>query len=822
MRDLPPFTVEGICDACGATFEIRAPNQRYCADECRKERTRNQARTERRRLIRTQPSVFVGVDGEGIQGRCSRNEPGRGPCPCRRFKASAQDDNICRCGHHRYDDHEHIYVLLTVGDRQIENPDGLTVGQILAFLYECFEAQPHAAFVGFFLGYDFAQWLKGIPERKARLLITDEGRSERIMRRTRRPEGSPPVVQPVRVYEELGPEGGWELEWLPGKRLQLRPLTCECEIRPRSRSTTAKTRLRHCRCGARRRKPYMAICDVGSMFQASFLSVIDPDEWDSPVCTPDEYTLIAEGKEGRADAPLDDRMRRYNRLENELLARLMAAYEDGLRQLGITLGRREWYGPGAVAAKWLGRNGAPHRKVIEGDPLHQTSGVVPDKVRDAVNTAFLSGWFELFAHGTIPGDIWEYDIVSAYPYQIARLPCLMHGRWRHLRRKTLPEIDPATQLCLVHCPPGALIGSDPHIGPMLHRQPDGSICRPLRTGGWPWLHELQASRRAGLVERITIDECWVYDRCDCPPPLGVLGDLFDMRVRVGSKTPLGKAIKLIMNSIYGKFCQSVGTGPFRNYLYASLITAGTRAQILDAIATHPLCSNGVVMIATDAVYFTSPHPTLALCKTRVRPEPVLGHWEEEARHNLTLFKPGVYWDDQARDEIRAGRRPVFRARGIDHKAFAKHIDEIDALFADRVDGWIDGDVEGLLDVDRGHVVDWPRMTYRSDFGMVSPKQALARNRWDLAGRIEQPVSKQSSDPTRKRIAPYLDRELGAIRTRPRQQIENLESAPYLRPSVRAGLARVLDDSEPEPWDYESPDGPVGAIVAGMLGTGQWA
>jgi hypothetical protein len=824
---------------------------------------------------------------------------------------------------------------------------------IFAFLYECFEAQPQAAFVGFFLGYDFAQWLKGIPERKARLLLTEEGQRERTMRNACRRPGAPAITQPVRVCEELGPDGGWELRWLPGKRLELRPLTCRCETRPRP-PDGRKPRPGYCRCGTRRRKPYMAICDAGPLFQSSLLSVIDPDQWETPVCTPEEFELITRGKASRADAPLDDEMRAYNRLENRILARLLSIYDEALRTPGIDifLGRKNYYGPGPVAAKWLGRNRAPHRTIIEGRPATldpsgkviecSIAGVVPVPVLEALAAAYLSGWFELCAHGTIPGTVWQYDIVSAYPHQIARLPCLLHGTWRHLRRRTLPAIDDATQLCLVHCPPGGVVGSDDHLGAMQHRRPDASICRPQVTGGWFWLHELEASRRAGLTHTVNCDEMWVYDRCGCPPPLGVLADLFDMRIRAGTKTPLGRAIKLMMNSVYGKFCQSVGTGPFRNYLYASLITAGTRGQILDAIATHPLRSRAVVMIATDAVYFTAPHPTLNLCKTEAFPEPILGWWEEQVHQNVTLFKPGVYWDDHARDEIRAGRRPVFRARGIDYRAFAKHIDEIDALFAELVDNWIDdnpmdgflaGDsaelyearLESLdagrgalrkpprlqkvperhgggyrspgaadydwffglakaeqarlrngwmsdaptaqtpdeiferigqrewldltrridmsralaagrepsrnrygglrpdsLEVEREPVVDWPAMTYRSDFGMVSPKQALARNRWDLAGHIEQPLSVQSSDPTRKRTAPYLDAEQGVIRTGPYHHVENLESAPYVRPAMRAGLARVLDDGELAPWDYESPDGPVGAIVAGMLGTGQWS
>jgi hypothetical protein len=124
----------------------------------------------------------------------------------------------------------------------------------------------------------------------------------------------------------------------------------------------------------------------------------------------------------------------YNRLENRILARLLAVYDEGLRtpEVDLRLGRKERYGPGPVAAKWLGRNGAPHRRVIEGRPAlvdhngnvieKASGGVIPVPVLDAVTSAFLSGWFELCAHGTIPGTVWQYDIVSAYPYQISQLP----------------------------------------------------------------------------------------------------------------------------------------------------------------------------------------------------------------------------------------------------------------------------------------------------------------------------------------------------------------------------------------------------------------
>ena len=54
------------------------------------------------------------------------------------------------------------------------------------------------------------------------------------------------------------------------------------------------------------------------------------------------------------------------------------------------------------------------------------------------------------------------------------------------------------------------------------------------------------------------------------------------------------------------------------------------------------------MVATDGVYFTSKHPTLPISKDK------LGLWEETEISGLTLMKPGVYWHDRTREQIRKG------------------------------------------------------------------------------------------------------------------------------------------------------------------------
>ena len=154
-----------------------------------------------------------------------------------------------------------------------------------------------------------------------------------------------------------------------------------------------------------------------------------------------------------------------------------------------------------------------------------------------------------------------------------------------------------------------------------------------------------------------------YEPCDCKPPLRGLAGLYDARLRVGKDTPTGKAYKLIYNSMYGKLAQSVGNPKFANSIYASLITAGCRTMILNAIATHPGRADDVLMVATDGVYFRSRHNDLAISNR-------LGGWSETRKENLTLFKPGVYWDDSARERIHLGKAPNFKSRGISARDFA--------------------------------------------------------------------------------------------------------------------------------------------------------
>lgn len=628
---------------------------------------------------------------------------------------------------------QHAYVMLSVGQDTITNPNGLTFTQICEFLYSHYKEG--TAYIGFFLGYDFTQWFKTLPEARAAMLLTREGQ---LIRKPRKIPHAPPF--PVEYSR-------WQFDILGSKRFRIRPKLCHCDNA-------------HCHCD---HAPWMYICDAGGYFQTSFLKAIDPSKWLKPVLSSEEYETIKEGKEKRATAILGPDMERYNRLENDVLERVMTVFNQGLQSIGIYLPPSKWFGPGQAAQEWL-KTCAPKRTDIE--------QWTPQWYRDAARSAYFGGWFEIMAHGIISGISWEYDINSAYPYIISALPCLMHGQWSQGPGQYTGHPDASV---LVRATLTGVTGSP--IGAMPHRTPTGRINRPMNTSGWYWAHELNAAQQAGLLSAITFHEWCAYLPSNCPSPTSDMASLYQMRLEVGKDTPIGKGCRLVYNSAYGKFAQSVGQPMFANPIYASLITAGCRTMILNAIATHPGKAHSVLMIATDAVYFTTPHPGLRISSK-------LGEWDVKEKSNLTLFKPGVYWDDRSRELISQGEEPQFKSRGVNARDLGQKIQSIDNQFREwdinhqppkmTLEGSSDHPVKG-----------WPTTAFKPAFTMVTALQALRRGDWSLAGHVTQGDNAkevvQSSNPWQKRQNAYYDPEARIYRSHPRKygdEAATIESQPY--------------------------------------------
>lgn len=693
------------CDVCNEEFNAAPRQKRHeqCASRrASKNRTRTLARD-------AHDLTFIGVDGEGVS-YCTACVLPLEECPCGENQRAVHD-----------------YVLLSVGDQHLSRPDGarLSWREIFTFLYQQYEANPDAVYVGFFLGYDFAQWVRTMPESRGRMLYD----KKEIAKRRRVRSGGNTVPFPVYIDE-------WECDVLPGRRFKIRP--------------------RHEHTG------WMYICDVGPFFQTSFLAAIDPKEWPTPIVSDADYALITHGKERRAVAQLDEAMLMYNLAENRALAALMTVLNGGFVASGIRLNRDQWFGPGQAAQAWMGLVNCPTGQSVR--------DAVPQYALDAARASYYGGWFELFAHGHIAGVSYENDEISSYPYTISTLPCLLHGEWNQ-GNGPVPHHDTGNNSRRLAIVRAEVWGSDQHIGTMLHRTPRGTIHRPHHTRGWFWQHELTAAQNAGIIDRTEVYEHVTYDPCDCPPPLAAIADLFELRKYVGKNTPYGKALKLIYNSVYGKCAQSIGNPKYSNAVWASLITSWTRTRILNAIGTHPGGTAAVLMVATDGVYFNAPHPTLEFSHDQ------LGKWEQQEKHNLTLFMPGMYWDDKTRDRLKDGESPKLKSRGVSARALADRITQIDSQFSDIY----------------SHNT-WPITDLDINFVMISPAQAIQRGDWRLAGHVIQSSVRHSgecspghihirrtisADPVTKRAQhPYVDN--GVIRTVPYLEpyYGPLDSTPY--------------------------------------------
>lgn len=732
------WAIRQECKKCEGLFDNHGDVRRKYCDECKKHghAKRNMDTAER---LAEHDVMFVGFDGEGQTGPCMDKA-----CSCTLYVPENPDvDNSpCRCGHRKLpfrvpgesftyrNGHSHKYVEVRCGDYTFENLDGIKMEEWLHWMY--FEVAPNyprdAAYVVYSGGYDLTMLWSTMPEnRVARMLLSELREARKNL----------PVDYP---YENPT----WQMDAI-NSTFRFRPYDPAKRHRANPKD-----------------EGWIHLCDVFPFWQSSFLRAIDPSKYppDMAPCTPEVYEKIKQGKERRDIAVLDDEMREYNRLEVETLANLVSGFNRQLVRIGVRLKRHEWYGPGAVAAKTLSNWKIPRFEEIE--------KIVPATALEAWHASYTAGWFEIFVHGTVNGTVYEYDINSAYPHVISELPCLRHGKWsfgHNYQTKdysTLPELPPRA-VRLIYA---SVHGSNKYAGAMLHRMAFGNhqIMRPHNTEGWYKQEELEWAQRAELIDNIEYKEWWTYEPCSCAPPMSDIKGMYERRrslppihlpngkILEGKDTPEGKALKLGPNSVYGKFAQQIGKHPYLNWIYASMITSGCRTMILQAIATHPDKMKAVAKIATDGVYFMSPHP-----KMDRELSDNLGGWSREEHDSPTFFGSGIDWDIGV---ARMGEG-IIKSRGVNGKEAVKQSAEVTRRFRE------------FDPCDPSQA--WPVMKIRKPFELYSPVQlirwgqypdgeVMGRSKWRLAGIIFESTETISSNPLPKRrtcstcLSPYHHRE----------------------------------------------------------------
>jgi len=525
-------------------------------------------------------------------------------------------------------------------------------------------------------------------------------------------------------------------------------------------------------------KKRRVIWDVFKFFQAKFTSALV--DW--KVATEEALEEMRQMKSKRSSfKELSAKEIREYCLDEcrkmaDLAGRLVDAHEDA----GLEL--KTFYGAGSTGGAMLKKMGIDKEKRVALPEMHE-----------AIACGFFGGRFENSVIGDIDGPLWSYDISSAYPYETTFLPCLQCGTWSLTQKRE--DIENA-RMALVRYSLGPASG---HLskcwGPFPfrigHGKEKGSICYPSESGGgWVWDKEYREGER--LFPNVRFEEAWMYEAKCRHQPFRTVPGYYLLRLKIG-KEGKGIVIKLGINSVYGKLAQSLGDNPpFQCWIWAGMITSGTRAQILRALALHADPAN-LLMVATDGIcsrerlHLPIPREThtgdLLPDKHGKLVSKPLGGWEEkEVKKGVFFVRPGIYFPmNPTKEEIQ-----TVRARGVGR---AVMFDAWESL----VEAWKRGDRSiTLANVDKFCGAKSSITIARNDAGDIVYNRSKVFGEW-----VKRPIE-LTFDPLPKRERVLSDRTL-EVRKFPL----DLRSVPY-EASLRSQEALILKNLTEEL--LEQPDG----------------
>lgn len=363
-------------------------------------------------------------------------------------------------------------------------------------------------------------------------------------------------------------------------------------------------------------KTTVQIFDIWSFFATSFIKAYENMVGEIP-------DVIRSGKAARGQLTIEDfqEIKDYWSVEIQYL-RLLA---EELRRRVYNAGLRitQWHGPGALASHAMRERGIKTH-------MAETS----EKIREASRYAYAGGRFELFKVGRVNGPVYGIDINSAYPEAIAQLPSLSEGEWHHVDNPTRVSRFGVYRVRLKKF--GGFVSSP---SPLFHRDKNHNISYPWTTEGWYWSPEAYAALRCGAE----IVEGWEY-RGARTKPFAYIQEMYDQRrdwKRRGISAQV--ALKLCMNSTYGKLAQRIGWDPVNRRLppwhqleWAGWVTSYTRAKLFDVIARIPY--DQLIAVETDGIYTTMKPDKLGIVHSEE-----LGGWEISEYQEVMYVQSGLAW-----------------------------------------------------------------------------------------------------------------------------------------------------------------------------------
>ena len=312
----------------------------------------------------------------------------------------------------------------------------------------------------------------------------------------------------------------------------------------------------------------------------------------------------------------------------------------------VNLRPKTWSGAGSITSALF------ERHKIKNHMAEQETDIA-QKAR----YAYAGGRFELIRYGTMKQSLsYGYDINSAYPEALTKLPSLKGGRWIHVAGDPGDADFGLYEIKITS-------GRYPYWAtPLFTRTIDGTINYPNHATGWYWSPEIAvvrewAQRTGGTYE---IEQAYLFDPATETKPFSWITDLYNERLKLqqaGDEAEVG--LKLALNSAYGKLAQQVGWIPedennalrvptYHQLEWAGFVTSYTRAKIFRAALENP---NSVIAFETDALYSSEELTGIIIGDG-------LGEWKETVYTELTYLNSGIYYG------TKANGHKVYKLRGI--------------------------------------------------------------------------------------------------------------------------------------------------------------
>jgi DNA polymerase type B, organellar and viral len=461
----------------------------------------------------------------------------------------------------------------------------------------------------------------------------------------------------------------------------------------------------------------ITIYDTYGFFNQPFIEVVRS-------YFPDRLDSIESGKSDRGSFRYNDmeRIIRYCLSENELLVDILEKLRTDFHKANIY--PSGWHGPGAIASASL----RSHK-------IKEYMGQSPKEIRDIARYAYQSGRFEALGVGYHSSTVYEYDINSAYPSFISQLPQLSDGYWENVK-----EWEPGTfSVWKCHYRDKRLGRDDRYrdyrLNPLFHRDERGSISFPPATDGWYWEPEAALLTSIDYPAESDILEGWIWrDSSDGRiQPFKFVEDRYYerqelKRIHDGAE----RAIKLELNSIYGKFAQRVGwfqegdrIPAYHQLEWAGFITASTRAKLYNAYRLRP---NSIIAVETDAIFSVAPLEGIEIGTG-------LGQWELNTFDDLLYIQSGFYFAHKGRDAINSTDKidTVQRFRGFDKSSMtfenvaewlssipAQNVFDVTHQFPGEVNRFV-GFRRALSSKRRGYWRSWERETRYMTIGRTGKR-----------------------------------------------------------------------------------------------------